>query len=180
MFKGIAVSKGIAIGRAHILDRSKLCILKQNINADALEDEVRRFREAIKKTKIQMQETKKRATKVAEKYSIILDTYTLLLDDDILVNDTINKIRKEKINAEKNIYSKIEEKTTDDLIIEKPKEPKKSSSEEIDNLDKDDSINDLKKVKKYPKSKITLIQKLKNKENIKDGIILKEILKRKF
>jgi len=87
---------------------------------------------------------------------------------------------KEEINAEKNIYKKIEEKTTDDIIIEKPKEPKKSSSEEIDNLDKDDSINDLKKVKKYPKSKITLIQKLKNKENIKDGIILKEILKRKF
>ena len=87
---------------------------------------------------------------------------------------------KEEINAEKNIYKKIEEKTTDDIIIEKPKEPKKSSSEEIDNLDKDDSINDLKKVNKYPKSKITLIQKLKNKENIKDGIILKEILKRKF
>ena len=87
---------------------------------------------------------------------------------------------KEEIDAEKNIYKKIVEKTTDDIIIEKPKEPKKSSSEEIDNLDKDDSINDLKKVKKYPKSKITLIQKLKNKENIKDGIILKEILKRKF
>ena len=87
---------------------------------------------------------------------------------------------KEEIKAEKNIYKIIEEKTTDDIIIEKPKEPKKSSSEEIDNLDKDDSINNLKKVKKYPKSKITLIQKLKNKENIKDGIILKEILKRKF
>ena len=87
---------------------------------------------------------------------------------------------KEEINAEKNIYKKIVEKTTDDIIIEKPKEPKKSSSEEIDNLDKDDSINDLKKLNKYPKSKITLIQKLKNKENIKDGIILKEILKRKF
>ena len=87
---------------------------------------------------------------------------------------------KEEINAEKNIYKKIEEKTTDDIIIEKPKEPKKSFSEEINNLDKDDSINDLKKVNKYPKSKITLIQKLKNKENIKDAIILKEILKRKF
>ena len=87
---------------------------------------------------------------------------------------------KEEINAEKNIYKKIVEKTTDDIIIEKPKEPKKSFSEEINNLDKDDSINDLKKVKKYPKSKITLIQKLKNKENIKDAIILKEILKRKF
>ena len=87
---------------------------------------------------------------------------------------------KEEINAEKNIYQKIEEKTTDDIIIEKPKELKKSSSEEIDNLDKDDSINDLKNVNKYPKSKITLIQKLRNKEYIKDGVILKEILKRKF
>ena len=87
---------------------------------------------------------------------------------------------KEEINAEKNIYKKIEEKTMHDIIIEKPKELKKSSSEKIDNLDKDVLINDLKKVNKYPKSKITLIQKLKNKETIKDAIILKEILKRKF
>jgi len=100
MFKGIAVSKGIAIGRAYILDRSKLCILKENINTDNTENEIHRFREAINKTKTQMQETKKKASRVAEKYSIILDTYTLLLEDDILVKDTINKIREEKINAE--------------------------------------------------------------------------------
>ena len=81
----------------------------------------------------------------------------------------------------KKIYTKkIEEKTMHDIIIEKPKELKKSSSEKIDNLDKDVLMNDLKKVNKYPKSKITLIQKLKNKETIKDAIILKEILKRKF
>ena len=100
MFKGIAVSKGIAIGRAHILDRSKLCILKQIIDPDDIDNEVIRFREAVEQTKTQMQETKKRATKVAGKYSIILDTYTLLLEDDILVKDTITKIREEKLNAE--------------------------------------------------------------------------------
>ena len=66
------------------------------------------------------------------------------------------------------------------MIIEKSKEPKKSSSEEIDNRDKDSSINELKKANKFSKSKVSLIEKLKNKENIKDGIILKEILKRKF
>ncbi|SVE57023.1 uncharacterized protein METZ01_LOCUS509877, partial [marine metagenome] len=100
MFKGIAVSKGIAIGRAYVLDRSKLYIIKQNINPNATEGEIHRFREAINKTKKQMQESKKRASGVAEKYSIILDTYTLLLEDDILVKDTIKKIREEKINAE--------------------------------------------------------------------------------
>ena len=87
---------------------------------------------------------------------------------------------KEEINPEKNIYNKIEEETPDNIIIEKPKELKKSSSEEIDNLDKDNSINGLKKVNRFSKSKVSLIKKLKNKENIKDAIILKEILKRKF
>lgn len=87
---------------------------------------------------------------------------------------------KEEINAEKNTYNKIEEETPDNIIIEKPKELKKSSSEEIDNLDKDNSINGLKKTNKFPTLKTSLIKKLKNKENIKDGIILKEILKRKF
>jgi len=100
MHKGIAVSKGIAIGQAYILDRTKFCILQQKLNPDAVEAEVNRFRGAIEKTKAQMQETKKRATKVADKYAIILDTYTLLLEDDVLVNDTIEKIRNERMNAE--------------------------------------------------------------------------------
>ena len=100
MCKGIAVSKGIAIGQAHILDRSNLCVIKQILNPINIEDEVIRFRNAIELTKTQMQETKVKASKVAAKYSILLDTYTLLLEDDIFVNDTINKIRAEKINAE--------------------------------------------------------------------------------
>ena len=100
MCKGIAVSKGIAIGQAHILDRSNLCVIKQILNPINIEDEVIRFRNAIELTKKQMQETKTKASKVAAKYSILLDTYTLLLEDDIFVKDTINKIRAEKINAE--------------------------------------------------------------------------------
>ena len=31
LMKGIAVSKGIAIGKAYLLDRSKFCIIKQNL-----------------------------------------------------------------------------------------------------------------------------------------------------
>ena len=100
MLTGIAVSKGISIGEAHILDWSKLCVLKQTIDSNNIDKEITRFRIAIDQTKKQMQETKIKASEIANKYSIILDTYTLLLDDDILVNDTISKIRKEKINAE--------------------------------------------------------------------------------
>ncbi|HIF49545.1 MAG TPA: hypothetical protein EYQ68_06610 [Cytophagales bacterium] len=87
---------------------------------------------------------------------------------------------KEEINAEKNTYKKIEEKTSDNIIVEKPKELQKSSIEEIDDLDKDNLMSDLKKVSKFTNSKVSLIKKLKNNETIKDAIILKEILKRKF
>ena len=100
MLKGIPVSKGISIGEAHILDRSKLCVLKQNIDTNIVEKEIVRFRSAVEQTKAQMRESKKKASMIADKYSIILDTYTLLLEDDVLVKDTVEKIRMEKVNAE--------------------------------------------------------------------------------
>jgi phosphotransferase system enzyme I (PtsI) len=51
MLSGIAVSKGISIGEAYILDRSKLCALKQTIDSRDIDTEVARFRVAIEKTK---------------------------------------------------------------------------------------------------------------------------------
>ena len=98
--KGIAVSKGVAIGKAYLLDRSKFCIFKQELEEYEVEREIERFRDAIAKTKLQMTDIKNRAEKIADKYAVILDTYTLLLDDDILVNDTIENIRKQRTNAE--------------------------------------------------------------------------------
>ena len=98
--KGIAVSKGVAIGKAYLLDRSKFCIFKQELEEYEVEREIERFRDAIAKTKLQMTDIKNRAEKISDKYAVILDTYTLLLDDDILVNDTIENIRKQRTNAE--------------------------------------------------------------------------------
>ena len=98
--KGIAVSKGVAIGKAYLLDRSKFCIFKQELEEHEIDAEIERFRDAIAKTKLQMTDIKNRAEKIADKYAVILDTYTLLLDDDILVNDTIENIRKQRTNAE--------------------------------------------------------------------------------
>ena len=98
--KGIAVSKGVAIGKAYLLDRSKFCILKQKLKKHEVEKEIERFRDAIAKTKLQLTDIKNRAEKIADKYAVILDTYTLLLDDDILVNDTIENIKKQRTNAE--------------------------------------------------------------------------------
>ncbi|QPJ63561.1 MAG: phosphoenolpyruvate--protein phosphotransferase [Candidatus Nitronauta litoralis] len=97
---GIQVSSGVAIGEAYLLDRSKICVIKNKIPKSKVKTEVDRLRKAIEKSKTQMQEIKKRAGSVSDKYAIILDTYTLLLEDDILVNETIENIEKEHLNAE--------------------------------------------------------------------------------
>ena len=120
--KGIAVSKGVAVGKAYLLDRSKLCIIKQTLKENEVEKEIERFRDAIAKTKLQMADIKNRAEKIADKYAVILDTYTLLLDDEILVNDTIEKIRSLRTNAEWTLNQTLEtflnlfENTNDDYL----------------------------------------------------------------
>ena len=45
--KGIAVSKGVAIGKAYLLDSTKFCIIKHQISEPEAEKEVERFRQAI-------------------------------------------------------------------------------------------------------------------------------------
>lgn len=100
MLKGISLSKGVAIGKVYLLDSSKFCILKQKLDAGKVDDEIKRFRQAIEKSKKQLLEIKQRASKVADKYAVILDTYTLLLEDEVIVNDTIENIKTNKLNAE--------------------------------------------------------------------------------
>ncbi len=90
----------MGIGKIYLLDSSKFCIMKQKLDAGKVDDEINRFRQAIEKSKIQMQEIKRRASKVADKYAVILDTYTLLLEDEVIVNDTIENIKINKLNAE--------------------------------------------------------------------------------
>ena len=100
MIRGIPVSMGVAFGEAFILDRSKVCILKHLLESHQIENEIERFRRAIQKSKHQLQGIKKRAGKATDKFGVLLDTYSLLLEDEILVNDTIENIRNEWINAE--------------------------------------------------------------------------------
>ncbi len=100
MYSGIAVSSGVAIGKAYLLDRSKVCVIKRSIPEKDIENEIKRLREAIAMSKAQMKDIKQRASSIADKYAIILDTYTLLLEDDILVNETIETIKRERSNAE--------------------------------------------------------------------------------
>ncbi len=99
--QGIAVSPGIIIGKARLVDRSKAKISYQYlVNKKQVNREVERFKEALAVTKEQLMALKNRMPDQIKEHSFILDAHLMILDDRMLTESTINTILEEKINAE--------------------------------------------------------------------------------
>ena len=99
--QGIAVSQGIIIGRARLIDRSKQKIVYQYlINEKEISREVERFKEALKLTKEQITVLKNRMSDKIKEHSFILDAHLMIIDDSMVSDATIKTILEEKINAE--------------------------------------------------------------------------------
>jgi phosphotransferase system enzyme I (PtsI) len=97
---GIAVSPGIIIGKARLVERSKVKILYQYLIQDGqVEKEVERFKEALKATKEQIITLKQRMPDQMKGHAFILDTQLMIMDDGMLYDSTIKTILEEKINA---------------------------------------------------------------------------------
>ena len=98
---GIAASPGVAIGKAFMVDRSKVEFLYQSLISERLiEEEVHRFREAVEQTRSQMEQIKASVPEELSSHAYILDAHLLLLSDKLIFDDTIELIREERINAE--------------------------------------------------------------------------------
>jgi len=100
--KGVPVSPGVAIGEAFVLESEVLAVPTYRISESKVPQEVKKFFDAILKTK---QELRKIQNRVAEDlggtYPEIFAAHLLFLDDPILVEGTVELIEKEKWNAEK-------------------------------------------------------------------------------
>ena len=98
---GIAVSPGIIIGKARLVDRSKVKIFYQYlIHEEQINREVERFKEALETTKNQIVTLKNRMPDQIKKHGFILDAHLMILDDSMLHDATIDTITNEKTNAE--------------------------------------------------------------------------------
>jgi phosphotransferase system enzyme I (PtsI) len=110
VMKGIAVSPGIIIGKAHLVDRSRVKILYQYlINDDHINKEVERFREALDATEQQLITLKDRMPEQVQEHAFILDSHLMILKDSMLNDSTVQKILEEKINAEWALKKSLEE-----------------------------------------------------------------------
>ena len=98
---GIGASPGIAIGRAFLVERFKVRLPQRRIHSEQVEEEVKRFLRAIQESREQLIEIKEKILDPeVRRHSFILDVHLMILDDQMLIDDTIDTIRKKKVNAE--------------------------------------------------------------------------------
>ena len=94
-------SKGIAMGRAHIISQSAPTFPKYWIADKEITSEITRLKNAINKSKQQLAKTKEKLCRFQGKEHIqILDAHAMLLQDEMLVTHAFQNITTYKINAE--------------------------------------------------------------------------------
>ncbi|QKQ26148.1 phosphoenolpyruvate--protein phosphotransferase [Candidatus Reidiella endopervernicosa] len=98
---GIGVSRGIAIGKVHLIQRGKLEIPEYALAPKAIEAEVERFTKALQTSKQQLQAIRRRIpSNTPTDIAAFIDTHLLMLDDAMLRDEPIRMIRSDARNAE--------------------------------------------------------------------------------
>ena len=97
---GIGVSPGIAIGQVNLLDH-RYPVYEFFIEAEQIDTEIARFREAVAEATTQLQRIKERVSEQVHlrEHLYILETHVLILEDEMLVGATEAAIRTQR-NAE--------------------------------------------------------------------------------
>ncbi|CEN76758.1 phosphoenolpyruvate-protein phosphotransferase [[Clostridium] sordellii] len=99
MYKGTGASPGIALGNALVIEHSELNIEKRNI--ENIEAEIEKLQSAVETSRIELEKVKERAkVELGEHEAEIFDAHLLVLADPELIDQTISKIKDEKVNAD--------------------------------------------------------------------------------
>jgi len=98
---GINASPGICIGKAYLVDREGVDVVKKYfISEDDVKGEIKRFKTAVTKAKNQLRTIIKNAPEELRDHAYILETHKVLLKDKMLYGKTIETIKNERVNAD--------------------------------------------------------------------------------
>jgi phosphotransferase system enzyme I (PtsI) len=98
---GIGVSKGIAIGKVHLIHHEPVEINEYCIPSHILEDEIARFDNAVNVAREQLLHIRERAPKdSAVDIAAFIDAHLLMLEDSLLSKVPIDLIHEHQCNAE--------------------------------------------------------------------------------
>jgi phosphotransferase system enzyme I (PtsI) len=98
---GIGASKGIAIGKIHMVARDLVEVPEYSVQASEIEEEVARFEHALEGARGALDVIKdKIPPETATDIAAFIDTHLLMLEDSAITNAPINYIREKSRNAE--------------------------------------------------------------------------------
>jgi phosphoenolpyruvate-protein phosphotransferase (PTS system enzyme I) len=101
VLKGIGGSPGICIGKAYLVDKEGVDVVKKyTIREESRPAEVGRFKTAVKKARTALRRIIDDTPEELRQHTQILETHMLLLEDKMLYDRTIDVIEKERVNAE--------------------------------------------------------------------------------
>ncbi|MGH8596185.1 MAG: phosphoenolpyruvate-utilizing N-terminal domain-containing protein, partial [Gammaproteobacteria bacterium] len=98
---GVGVSRGIAMGRAHILQRDQLEVSEYCLKAEHIVEEVRRFEHAVITARQQLRAIRDHIPPAtAPDIAAFIDTHLLMLEDSALTQEPARLITERYCNAE--------------------------------------------------------------------------------
>jgi len=100
IFNGIPASPGIAFGEAYVVNVDEFAVDDDRVPDDEIDSEVERFKQALRDTEQELLELHTRIKEeMGEEHAKILNTHRMILSDDVMIKETIHKIKTDKVNA---------------------------------------------------------------------------------
>ena len=107
--KGIPASPGVAIGRVLVLDTERIPVKEIDIDGPRVEAEIARFEAAVARTKEDFASIQRKiANQLGEEKSRIFDAHLLMLEDTMAIDETIDRIKEERKNADFLFFQNLE------------------------------------------------------------------------
>jgi phosphotransferase system enzyme I (PtsI) len=98
---GMGVSRGIAIGKVHVVKRDQLDIREYSIKRYRLDDEIKRFENALTNARQQLRAIREHIPdSTSADIEAFIDTHLLMLDDAALTKEPMRLIKELSCNAE--------------------------------------------------------------------------------
>ncbi|MEX2201196.1 MAG: phosphoenolpyruvate--protein phosphotransferase [Dongiaceae bacterium] len=123
-FEGLGVAPGIAIGAAHVVESGRVSVPEYEIEPDAVDEELARFRSAVSKAQKQLAKlrTKSEALPAAarEEVGFLLDAHRHMLTGSRILRGAEKRIAEQRLNAEAAVLKEISKVAADFAALDDP------------------------------------------------------------
>jgi phosphotransferase system enzyme I (PtsI) len=141
VYRGIAVSAGVCRGKVIVLHHARHAIVQRELPAEAVPAEVKRFEQALVRTRQQITEVQRRvAETMSSAEADIFDAHLLMLEDRVLIEEVIKIIGEQKVNADYAFHTAAEryitvlETVQDEYLRERAADLRDLTTRVLDNL----------------------------------------------